>query len=66
LDAPPAILRASLPALNKERIVWDENSLEQWLANPDTLVPVNNMDFHVAKLQERRDLIRFLKQSTFK
>jgi cytochrome c len=51
------------PSLKKAHIVWDENSLERWLADPDTLVPGNNMDFHVAKLQERRDLIRFLKQS---
>jgi cytochrome c len=54
------------PSLKKAHIVWDENSLERWLADPDTLVPGNNMDFHVAKLQERRDLIRFLKQSGLK
>jgi cytochrome c len=51
------------PALKQAHIVWDENSLERWLADPDTLVSGNNMDFHVAKLQERRDLIRFLKES---
>jgi cytochrome c len=50
------------PALKKARVVWNDTSLERWLADPDTLVPGNNMDFHVAKLQERRDLIRFLKQ----
>ena len=54
------------PGLKKAHILWDESTLEQWLANPDTLVPENNMEFHVAKMQERRDLIRFLKQSTFK
>ena len=50
------------PALIKARIVWNESSLEQWLTDPDTLVPGNNMDFHVAKPQERRDLISYLKQ----
>jgi cytochrome c len=50
------------PALKKARIVWDDASLEQWLADPDTLVPGNNMEFHVARPQERRDLISFLKQ----
>ncbi len=54
------------PGLKKAHILWDESTLEQWLANPDTLVPENNMEFHVAKMQERRDLIRFLKQSTLK
>jgi cytochrome c len=50
-------------ALIKARIVWSESSLEQWLTDPDTLVAGYNMDFHVAKLQERRDLISFLKQA---
>jgi cytochrome c len=52
------------PALLKSRIVWNDSSLEQWLADPDTLVPGNNMEFHVAKSQERRDLIRFLQQAS--
>jgi cytochrome c len=54
------------PALIRARIVWNELSLEQWLADPDTLVPGNNMDFHVAKPQERRDLISYLKQASGK
>jgi cytochrome c len=51
------------PALKKAHLVWNDNTLEQWLTDPDALVPGNNMEFHVAKAQERRDLIRFLKQS---
>lgn len=51
------------PSLKKAHIVWNDTSLEQWLADPDTLVPGNNMDFHVAKPEERRDIIRFLKES---
>ena len=31
-----------------------KSTLEQWLTDPDTLVPGNNMDFHVAKPQERQ------------
>jgi cytochrome c len=54
------------PALQKAHIVWDETTLEQWLADPDALVPGNNMEFHVAKAQERRDLIRFLRDSAAK
>jgi cytochrome c len=53
-------------ALRNAHIVWNEATLEQWLADPDTLVPGNNMDFHVAKAQERRDLIRFLRESAGK
>jgi cytochrome c len=54
------------PALRKARIVWDDSSLEQWLADPDTLVPGNNMEFHVSRPQERRDLIKFLKEESGK
>jgi cytochrome c len=53
-------------ALKEAHIVWNDRSLEQWLADPDTLVPGNNMEFHVAKPQERRDLIAFLKQDAGK
>jgi cytochrome c len=51
-------------ALVKARIVWNDVSLEQWLADPNILVPGNEMDFYVATRQERRDLIRFLKQAS--
>ena len=50
-------------ALKKAHLVWNDSTLDQWLADPDKLVPGNNMEFHVAKADERRDLIRFLKQS---
>jgi cytochrome c len=49
-------------ALKNAHILWDEKSLDQWLTDPDTLVPGNNMGFHVAQHDERRDLIRFLRQ----
>lgn len=50
-------------ALKNANILWNETTLEQWLADPDQLVPGNNMEFRVAKPQERRDLIRFLEES---
>jgi cytochrome c len=53
-------------ALKQTHIVWDDASLEQWLADPDTMVPDNDMDFRVAKPQERKDLIRYLKESAGK
>ena len=49
------------PALKNAHIVWNDATLEQWLSDPDRLVPGNNMDFYVAKPQERRDVISFLK-----
>jgi cytochrome c len=51
------------PAVKQAHITWNDVSLERWLADPDTLVPANNMEFRVTKPQERSDLIRFLKDS---
>lgn len=51
-------------ALKKSQITWDEKYLEQWLADPDTLLPGNNMDFLVPKPQERQDIISYLRQSS--
>jgi cytochrome c len=51
-------------ALKTAHLVWSDGTLDQWLADPDTLVPGNNMEFHVAKAEERRDVIRFLRQSS--
>ena len=53
-------------ALKKAGVVWDEGSLEKWLADPDVLIPGNDMDFLVAKAQDRRDLISYLRQSSGK
>lgn len=50
--------------LKKAHLVWTEKTLDQWLTDPDTLVPDNNMDFHVPRADERRDLIAFLRKSS--
>jgi len=50
-------------ALKKANIVWNDQSLEKWLADPDTFLPGNNMDFLVARPQERKDLIAYFKRS---
>jgi cytochrome c len=54
------------PAVKQAHITWNDVSLERWLADPDTFVPANNMEFRVTKPQERSDLIRFLKESANK
>ena len=51
-------------ALKNAHIKWSDSSLNQWLTDPDVFLRGNNMDFHVAKPDERRDLIEFLKQSS--
>ncbi len=40
---------------------WDDSHLERWLSDTDSVVPDNNMDFHLASAQERAAVIRYLK-----
>lgn len=48
-------------ALKSSRIKWSEASLDKWLADPDALVPNNDMAFRVEKADERAALIAYLK-----
>ena len=52
--------------LRAAHIIWDERSLDQWLINPDAMVPNNDMAFHVSNPQERADIIQFLRLSAGK
>jgi cytochrome c2 len=49
------------PALKSAHFVWDEQRLEKWLTDTDSLVEDNNMDFHVPKADERAAIISYLK-----
>jgi len=49
-------------ALKKTQIVWDDQSLEKWLTDPDAFISGNEMDFLVSNPKERLDLISYLKQ----
>jgi cytochrome c len=49
-------------ALKGSGVVWDEKTLDQWLANPKALIPDNRMVFRgMEDGAERQDLIAFLK-----
>ncbi len=49
-------------ALQKANITWDADSLDKWLADPDKLVPDNDMDIRLEKAADRNDVIAYLKQ----
>jgi cytochrome c len=53
-------------ALKKSNITWNDQTFEKWLTDPDAFLPGNNMDFLVAKPQERADLIAYFKRSAGK
>jgi cytochrome c len=52
--------------LKNSHITWTDETLEKWLADPEKLVPDNDMTFHVQSADERREIIAFLKQTSGK
>jgi len=48
-------------ALKESRIVWNAETLDRWLADPDQLVPGNEMSFRVPKPEERAAIIEYLR-----
>jgi cytochrome c len=53
-------------AVKKADVVWNEESLNKWLTDPDKFIPDSDMDFHLAKSDERADVIAYLKQTSGK
>ena len=48
------------PALRNSHIVWDRDSLDRWLTNPQALVPGAKMFFAMPNQQDRADVIAYL------
>jgi cytochrome c len=49
-------------AMRRTRLVWDEATLDRWLAGPRALVPGTRMSFPgLPDRQDRRDVIAYLK-----
>jgi cytochrome c len=51
-------------ALKAASVTWNEETLDQWLTDTESVVPNNDMSFHVPKAEERADIIRFLRVSS--
>lgn len=49
-------------ALKQSGLIWDETTLDRWLANPSDLVPGTKMFFKVDDPQSRADVIAYLRQ----
>ena len=52
------------PAVRHSSIVWDEKTLDLWLAGPEQLIPGQKMGFSVADEKDRADLIAYLKEES--
>ena len=50
------------PALKNSKIVWNEVTLDKWLADPQAFVPGSRMAFHLASAKDRADVIEYLKE----
>jgi cytochrome c len=48
-------------ALKSAKFTWNEELLNKWLADTESLVPDNDMSFRVPSPDERRDVIAYLK-----
>jgi cytochrome c len=48
------------PGLRSSHIVWDRDTLDRWLTNPQALVPGAKMFFAMPNAQDRADVIAFL------
>lgn len=51
-------------ALRKSKVTWNAETLDRWLTDPEKLVPGTDMAFRVAKSDDRREIIEFLKQTS--
>ena len=48
-------------SLKAAPFTWDAAQLNKWLTDTESVVPDNNMDFHVPTAEERADVIEFLR-----
>jgi cytochrome c len=49
-------------ALRSSHIVWNEKTLDQWLAGPDLFVPNSEMEFRMPSAEERKAVIAYLRE----
>jgi cytochrome c len=49
-------------ALKSSNIVWNEETLDKWLTDPQAFVPGVKMNFHLDSAQDRADVIAYLKE----
>ena len=52
-------------ALRNSGVVWNEETLDKFIANPDSLIPGNNMKPYpgITDAEERKEIVAYLKAS---
>jgi cytochrome c len=51
-------------AMKSANFSWYANQLDKWLTDTESIVPNNDMTFHVPKAKERTDIIEYLRVSS--
>jgi cytochrome c len=46
------------------KLQWNEQTLDQWLSNPEALIPGQRMGYRVEDAKDRADIISFLKRES--
>lgn len=49
-------------AVRRSNVVWNEQTLERWLAGPEQFIRGQKMGYRVEAAEDRADLIAFLKR----
>ena len=50
-------------ALKKTAVIWNEEVLDKWLADPDNVIPDADMTFRLDNASERAAIIAYLKET---
>lgn len=53
-------------AVGNSKIVWDERLLNQWLNNPEKLIPGQRMGYQLSSEADRADVIAYLRRESGK
>jgi cytochrome c len=48
-------------AVKDSSVVWEEDTLDQWLTDPQALIPGQRMNFRLSQPQDRADVIAYLR-----
>lgn len=48
------------PALRASSVVWNEKTLEQWLGDPESLIPGQRMGYQIGDAALRADIVAYL------
>lgn len=52
------------PALQRSKVIWNSQTLEKWLRDPEALIPGQAMGYSVAEQKDRLDLIAYLRKES--